>query len=356
MSSSTTMNSRELWPDAGRVFAIMAMVMLHVTGADWHDVPKSSDDWLGICIWNGLVRWCVPVFFMISGYLFLSGPAAEKPFTSILKVNLVRLVTALTFLGAFYYWYFKPPVLPLNTQIVADELEGFVRAWYFGNLHYHLWFLYAIAGLYLIIPLIRPLVKNSSDQTLRYLLLVGCFFTFVQGYVRWNSGLNPAFTIPELTPWLLYFLAGHFFGKMPLKASYMRWILPMLIGGIILIIVPTWRLNQSAGASEQYFISNGSPGVCLMSVSLFLSIRILFERVYTQSFLTKFLTFLTPLSFGIYLVHEFFLQMFFHNGIRIREIGHAAITAPLITAMVIFISAIAVFTIRQIPLFRKYFT
>ncbi len=48
----------------------------------------------------------------------------------------------------------------------------------FINGHYHMWFLFMIVGLYLIVPfLLRPIVRD--EKLLRYFLLLTLIFTFL---------------------------------------------------------------------------------------------------------------------------------------------------------------------------------
>ncbi len=347
--------NRLVWPDTGRVFAVWAMIMLHVTGADWHDLPANTSDWAWLTVWTGLVRWCVPVFFMISGFLFLSGPASGKPFSKILTQNLLRLLTALTFWGAFYTLYFNPPSEPFSMAGLWAGIKSFGIDWYSGKLHYHLWFLYAIAGLYLIIPLLRPLV-NEGNKSIRYYLLGAAFyFSFIQHFIYWGLGINSAFQVPELSVWLFYFLLGNELAQVNLTNRMIPVILLLLSVGFGLVIWPTWYYNQPPHQWEEYFIGNKSIGVALSSMGVFLTVRLFISQIPANGKLARFFLFIAPLSFGIYLVHEFFLQMLFHNYIRIKDLGNPLLNAPFIVLLTFVLSAFSVWVLRKIPVFKKYF-
>ena len=72
------MKKREVFLDGLRVAATCAVVMLHtITGA--MDITNMSEyplEWKVFLAGLDLLCWCVPVFLMISGYLFLN-PARE---------------------------------------------------------------------------------------------------------------------------------------------------------------------------------------------------------------------------------------------------------------------------------------
>ncbi len=62
--------------DAARAAAALAIVVMHVTPLGRLDAPAGSADWRIMIAVNSLLRWAVPVFFMISGALFLD---SERP-------------------------------------------------------------------------------------------------------------------------------------------------------------------------------------------------------------------------------------------------------------------------------------
>ena len=71
------------WPDVIRVVATFLVVLVHVSGQLtnlWEKVP--SGQWMIANIYGGLARICVPLFFMISGYLLLPRSESLKDFYS----------------------------------------------------------------------------------------------------------------------------------------------------------------------------------------------------------------------------------------------------------------------------------
>ena len=80
-----------------RVIATMAVVLLHISIQGWGDVDVQSGPWMVYNVWNGLVRWCVPVFVMISGALFLN-PKKKVSVYRLWTRNIPRI------LSAFLFW------------------------------------------------------------------------------------------------------------------------------------------------------------------------------------------------------------------------------------------------------------
>ena len=73
MSDPTDRKETILWIDLIRVVAIYLVVVVHVSGQltnVWGEIP--TDQWILADIYGGIARMCVPLFFMISGYLLSS--------------------------------------------------------------------------------------------------------------------------------------------------------------------------------------------------------------------------------------------------------------------------------------------
>ena len=64
-------NKRIISFDVMRVVAAYAVVFQHIGGQNWTDVFPSAE-WEIRNIYVSFAQWSVPVFFMISGALFLS--------------------------------------------------------------------------------------------------------------------------------------------------------------------------------------------------------------------------------------------------------------------------------------------
>lgn len=54
-----------------RIFACFMVIILHVSADNWHTADVDSFEWAVFNFYDTAVRSCVPLFFMISGKLFL---------------------------------------------------------------------------------------------------------------------------------------------------------------------------------------------------------------------------------------------------------------------------------------------
>lgn len=62
---------RDLSMDALRGFAALFVVLLHVTAGSLCADKAVDSEWIAANVLNGLTRWTVPVFVMLSGAFML---------------------------------------------------------------------------------------------------------------------------------------------------------------------------------------------------------------------------------------------------------------------------------------------
>ena len=132
---------RVIYFDILRIVAIFFVVFVHLAAQHWADVDVSSRAWFAFNLYCTTGKWSVPIFVMISGALFLR---RDVSISAILKKNVARIATVFLFWSGCYalvYLVFRHA--PLSV-VLSQFITG----------HYHLWFLYMIVGLYLLIPLL----------------------------------------------------------------------------------------------------------------------------------------------------------------------------------------------------------
>ena len=153
---STKMN-RNIGIDALRI-AACALVVLHHTKID------SSNSILHLLYAASFTisRCAVPLFFMISGYLLLpqSGDAM-----SFLKKRFDRIIVPLLVWLLVYNLF---SVLSYGVTNWKDFLFSFFSL----EAAPHLWFLYALIGVYLLIPIVSPFLQKVTFKGLVFYMLI----------------------------------------------------------------------------------------------------------------------------------------------------------------------------------------
>lgn len=150
------MQPKIFWIDNLRGIACLMVVMIHTT--TWYITNAQSvspGSWDLANVLNSASRVSVPLFFMISGFLFFGERSAQPR-------HFLRIVLCLLFYSAVALVY-----ITLFTSINVElSLKNLLQKPVF----YHLWFFFAIAVIYLVSPLIQ--VKNVSGKMLLVLMAV----------------------------------------------------------------------------------------------------------------------------------------------------------------------------------------
>ncbi len=150
------MASKIYWIENLRGIACLMVVMIHTT--TWYitnAAAVSPLNWDIANVLNSASRVSVPLFFMISGYLFFGERSAQPR-------HFLRIAACLLFYSTLSLIY-----IALFTSIdPALSLKNLLQKPVF----YHLWFFFAIFVIYLLSPLIQ--VKTVGGKMLLALMLV----------------------------------------------------------------------------------------------------------------------------------------------------------------------------------------
>ncbi|MGV8927341.1 MAG: acyltransferase [Ewingella sp.] len=148
------MSQKISWIDNLRAIACMMVVMIHASTAQVVNFQSIHDvEWTVANLLNSASRVCVPLFFMISGYLFFGEKSAAK--RHFLRVGLCLLFYSVISL-IYIYGLTNIGFWPSLRYILQKPV------------FYHLWFFYAIVVIYLLSPFIR--VKEVAGS---YVLVAG---------------------------------------------------------------------------------------------------------------------------------------------------------------------------------------
>nr|WP_318383523.1 acyltransferase [uncultured Enterobacter sp.] len=150
------MPSKINWIDNLRGIACLMVVMIHTTSwyiTNAHSVSPLNWDIANVL--NSASRVSVPLFFMISGYLFFGERSAQPR-------HFLRIALCLLFYSLVAYLYITF-FTSINSMLALKNLLQ-------KPVFYHLWFFFAIMVIYLLSPLIQ--VKPVGAKMLLALTLV----------------------------------------------------------------------------------------------------------------------------------------------------------------------------------------
>lgn len=348
--------NRLVYPDLLRLLAAFAVLLIHVTSVGLGaDNVNGSTVWTSSLVINSLCRWAIPVFFMVSGMLFLN-PEKEFKLSRFFKINVFRLVLCIVIWGFFYSLLDQYVFSVLSLKSIVVALYGIVT----GNTGYHLWFLYDLLMLYILVPILRILVKHATKKQLEYLLIVWFVFSIFVG--QFNDAMQVLLPSLSLTlPYVLtaftgyagFFVLGYYLHTYPVPREYSRFIYIAGICSVVLMPIANVLLSLHWEVTNVGFIHQPlGIGSCLIAIALFVMLR---QCDYSKlSINTKArIEWFGNRTFGVYLVHVFFMYLFFHIWNISLEFVWPPVAIVLIGVLVAVLSLIVSTLFSKIPILKK---
>lgn len=344
-------NNRIEYFDFLRIFATVAVIVIHVAAQNWDKIGVNTFQWQLFNIWNSLVRWSVPVFVMISGTLFLGGTQSIK---KLFTKYICRIV------AAFAFW----SVLYAGVEILDHGLgiKETLLSILYG--HYHLWFLYMIAGLYLIVPVLRPLVQ--SEALIKYFLGLTFLFSCVIPQIADCLGLvsdSLQGIVEELNDMLhagntmeygFYFVFGYYLHKTELNAQKRRITYLLGIAGAVVTVGLTAAVSLYKNTPIGVFYNYSGINVVCMAAAVFVWAKHHLSYSGMNENLVVLIKKLSKYSFGAYLVHVLILEqsrsLFGMHTLWINPL----ISVPIIVVVCAAGSFLLSSILNRIPFLNKY--
>jgi len=319
------------WVDLVRVIGAFLVVMAHVAYQGGGPVLISSYYYV-------VSRIAVPLFFMVSGYLLLR---KEEPYGDFFRKRALKVLVPF-FIWSLIYLLWKREGFDsgFSLKLMASYLLKILR----GPRENHLWFFYALIGLYLFTPILRVFVARASLRDLYYFcglwFLVVPVFSFLQEFTPLRIGFELYF----IAGYSGYFVLGYLLGMF----QYSRRQLYGLAFLFLIFSVGTTVLH--AIVPSEYFVGYLSINIVPMTVFAFILLR----EVQIGDRLNSFLVPLSRASFGIYLVHVIVLDVLEKLPYTSSwfSAGSSVYMIPLLGLLGFFVSFVIVAVIQKIPILR----
>jgi len=353
MAEIKSTNQREYYMDVARVFSMISVILVHAGAITWYDAPFSLYPWGVINLMDIMSRYCVPVFLMMSGHIFLD-PSRNISVKKIYTRYLPRL------LAAYFFWSFLYALITsgfvtqrtlangVGTKLVQDLFWG----------HYHMWYMYLIVAMYIITPALRPIAANRS--AMRYFLIVSYVISFLIPTIMMipvvYSTVGKYFNRLEfsfISGYVFYYLAGAYFGgeEMPPKEKKIIYGLGVL--GFIFAVVCVTTVVIATQYPDSTYHEYYTAGVPLYSLAVYLFFRDRFTNVNPNTKWMKVVMWMSKLSFGVYMAHDFGLIVFKKIGFT-PAICTPFISMPLLTFLDLCISLAIAWVVSLIPGLKKW--
>lgn len=157
---------RNLSFDLLRICAEVMVVLMHVSASGWYALTPDRKEWMVMNFYDCLSRSAVPLFFMISGAFMLK---KEVPLKNLYLKKIVPLYVI------YLAWSFFYALDSIGLGVLLHSIKSFPFAKIIEttvNSHYHLWFLPAMIGIYMLHPVLHGLVVYKDGAYIRYFILL----------------------------------------------------------------------------------------------------------------------------------------------------------------------------------------
>ena len=320
---------RIVYLDVIRVIACMMVTIMHAP------IPGTTAESHGafLTLISYLTIPCVPLFIMISGTLLLP---CRKEIKAIdyLKKRIGKVAVPTIIFSLFYMFINKSTNWPISILSIPFSTQG----------PGIFWFMHTLIGLYLLVPIISPWIRQTSKRELEiYLLLwmVTQCYPYLSLFLEINSSNTGI--LYYFTGYAGYFLLGYYLNRYPIS---LRWLLPL---AILMLPLPLfnkvfhWNLDFY---SVFWYLS--AP-VVIMTVAWFVGIKRLCETFVLNIRISR----ISDLSFGIYLIHIFIIYILLWNWSVIKEIPNYYLQT-VVVALLTFVGSYIVCRIISYMPYSQY--
>ncbi|WP_413285576.1 acyltransferase [Vibrio sp. MA40-2] len=291
------MEKRVFFFDLLRCVAALAVVAIHVLAPYRHELGVIPfHEWFSAITINGMSRWAVPVFIMITGGLMLTD---ERPFDVkyYLRRRLGKVLLPFIIWSVFYAYLSGWSLDGYDVDIFMSLLVNS----YQQETYYHLGFFYYFIPLYFVIPFLQIFIVRVDNSTVLFVLLFWLLTTTL--YLFRIDG----FWSHELWLYSGYLLLGYvLYQKITLTKQVM---ICFVFLGLIGLAASVGMVALNSIALEKYTVGRWLSYKTINTV-VAASMVFMLCRYYAGNLngtARKIIVFISRYSLGIYILHPIFL-------------------------------------------------
>ncbi len=284
---------------------------------------------------------------MVSGALLLSDKR-EETISDHIKNRFGKQFVP------FLIWsvvYIVAKAVISGTELKLSSFTGLIEE----PAYYQFWFMYPLLGMYLLLPLIKPIVKNCDKKKIEYFLLLNFIFSYaVPVFTKYvlKSEVSSHVDMVLCEGYLGYFVLGYYLKRYHKDLKLVKaWGL-FLIGAVPTIVVAVREFYLMYQTGQAYaghaYLTYMTPRFVLMCAGAFLLLQNKKYALKEKS--VKAVATLSTLSIGIYYIHMLVLTLLEKVGI----VGDGNIIILVVKIFATYIvSLVGAFIISKIPFIRK---
>lgn len=324
-----------------RMVSFILVIVIHVTNyfcRAYGRIPQG--EYIFSLVLDTVARLSVPCFFMISGALLLGREESLEKHGK----RLLRFLIALAVWSAVYYFWniFYMRSQYDVTHILYEPVEA------------HLWYLYAMIPIYLVLPFLQTMVRGMGINLEKAFLIVTT--AAVAGYyLMWFMGQEPYYDLPLVGDriYAYYLFLGYYIYKYRKHVKISQKILAgMCLLGLAAAFAVTLGVTVAQNDHYEGALAYANPFVALASAAFFLlMLRLGKGNIRLGERARKMIDLFCGCSFGIYLIHILFLDNY-KKYVKAWEFS-AWIAVPALIVGIAAASFVCVWVLRRFKIGRR---
>ncbi|MBC2581943.1 acyltransferase [Clostridium sp. DJ247] len=342
-------NNKIIYLEFLRVFSICAVVLIHTVNSALILNTKTSivDLIIYRSIYN-LTCWAVPIFLMITGALLLN-PLKEISLGKLFNKYILRMLLILIVFGTIYAWI---EIVFIERSINLLQLSHAIFNMVQGETWAHMWYLYMLIGLYIVTPFLKKIITYSNKAEIKYFLIITFIFNSIIPTAEHFLDIKVGIYIPIITIYPFYYVLGYYLSQINITTKKIKLVYSLGLFNIIILILCSFLQNYFGVGKIKFLSAYNSPVIITFSISIYIFMR---EQSYKlDEWYSKFISLLSRCSFGIYIIHMFFLNLFL-KFFKFTPFNYPFfIGIPIFWISVFLCSFSLTFILTKIPIINKY--
>lgn len=317
--------------DLLRILSTVAVVLIHVVTAPVANSSAVIDSAVAtnLNLIHTMMKWSVPVFFMITGYCLQKKKEVTYEYCFS---HVVKYISVLFTIGLAYSLMEEVFIAKtISSSVLVHSILNVIS----GNLWDHMWFIYSIIGIYIVMPVIHLFIAKDDKSAVTLTVLLFVFNILLPTFEKYFSvGVNLPFG-----GYLFYVCFGSTIAKLKINPRFSFF---MHLFGVLSVI---WIFLGIANCKFGY----NHLTICAMAISIFLTV----SQMGIKS--NKLISCISKCTWGIYLVHPFYINI----AIKVLKMdvlsSNVYIKLFVMWEIIFIISLLTTYMLRKLPIVKKLF-
>ena len=351
MKGDASMKNRILHYDLLRIIAAFSVVMLHSAAQFWYTLDIYGKDWIIANSYDGAFRFGVPIFVMISGAIFLD-KAYVIDVHRLYRHNILRMVVL------YFVWSCLYGLWDCRTfDFKAAGVKAIMREMLMGR--YHLWFLPMIAGIYVLLPILKEWLDHAKEENIRYFLALFLVLQIGGETMRALTVTDELHYLLDLTKiemvcgYVGYFVWGYYLSHIKLSSKICKMFYISALPAVICNVVLGNRLAHRAGEPVGAIYDSYGFFTFIIVTALYLFAVNKLSTLHFGQASSRVIKEISADTLGIYVMHIGLMEGLELLGIHSMMIPNI-VGIPLYAVLCFMICGLAAAGLRRIPVIGKY--